>query len=429
MELEYRLEYSISKCGDFLNPNEDNLGEYFGNLLVKSGLKDDCTMAGVILGYSESENTQKLFLQRALLIQDKYRNPYAQYDKESIKRKDEISDKIPELESKISALKAGIDANLKNSLISAFQYDLFGNAVDVPNSIKELVAALKGFDLYQKFLADLRRSDDEANRISEEKNSEYLDERNRLKQIFKIMRFDDFVNNLLSFSPMNFFNSERNRYAGEYKRLQNAVSHTEKEYKEVLVEFTRAYEEFKKINPKSLKSMDDFAVVSIKYSELYRVFSEHVAAKQEFSRCKDRLKSFYMENDEAVEQEFINAWKRKFSAYTTRAQYKDIRTSYDRCIELQNEIENHVPLSTEQKIEKFKAFLDSNLQAFTGFIKNDAILMQLICGPALNEIAVIQRQYEELKKYGNEFDDKKYALWMEYKPGYELYNHCLGGKV
>lgn len=429
MELEYRLEYSISKCGDFLNPNEDNLGEYFGNLLVKSGLKDDCTMAGVILGYSESENTQKLFLQRALLIQDKYRNPYAQYDKESIKRKDEISDKIPELESKILALKAGIDANLKNSLISAFQYDLFGNAVDVPNSIKELVAALKGFDLYQKFLADLRRSDDEANRISEEKNSEYLDERNRLKQIFKIMRFDDFVNNLLSFSPMNFFNSERNRYAGEYKRLQNAVSHTEKEYKEVLVEFTRAYEEFKKINPKSLKSMDDFAVVSIKYSELYRVFSEHVAAKQEFSRCKDRLKSFYMENDEAVEQEFINAWKRKFSAYTTRAQYKDIRTSYDRCIELQNEIENHVPLSTEQKIEKFKAFLDSNLQAFTGFIKNDAILMQLICGPALNEIAVIQRQYEELKKYGNEFDDKKYALWMEYKPGYELYNHCLGGKV
>lgn len=429
MELEYRLEYSISKCGDFLNPKENNLGKYFGNLLVKSGLRDDCTVAGVILGYSDSESTQKLFLQRALLIQDKYRNPCAQYDKESLKRKDEVSAKIPELESEISALKSRIDVNLKNSLISAFQYDLFGNVVDVPNSIKELVAALKGFDLYQKFLSDLRHSDDEANRISEEKNSEYIDERNRLKQIFKIMRFEDFVNNLLSFSPMNFFNSERNRYASEYKRLQNAVCRIEKEYKEVLVEFSKAYEEFKKINPKALKSADDFAVVSIKYGDLYRIFSEYVTTKQELSRCKDSLKSFYMENDEAVEQEFIGAWRRKFSAYTTRAQYKDIRASYDRCIELQNEIENHVTLSAEQKIEKFKAFLDSNLQAFTGFIKNNTMLMQLVCGSAFNKLAVKQEQYEQLKKYGNELDDKKHALWMEYKPGYELFSRCLGGKV
>lgn len=429
MELEYRLEYSISKCGDLLDPKSDNLGEYFGNVLVKSGLKDDCTMAGVILGYTDSEGTKNLFLRRALHIQEKYRNPCAQYDKESLKRKDEVSAKLPDIESKITALKASVDVNLKNSLLNAFQQDLVGNAPYAPNGIRELIVALRGFDLYQKFLSELRCADEESARLSEEKNAEYLDERTRIKQIFKVMRFDDFVSNLLSFNPVNFFNSDRSRYASEYRRLQNAVNHAGREYTEALTEFSKVYEELRKIEPKKLKSMDDFAMVSIRYGELHRAFSEFVATKQELHRCKDSLKSFYMENDDAVEQEFISAWKRKFSAYTTRAQYKDIRASYDRCIELQTEIENCTPLTNEQKIEKFKAYLDSNLQAFVTFVKSDIMLMQLVCGTALNELAALEKQYEELKKYGNEFDDKKYALWMEYKPVYELYDRCVGGKV
>lgn len=429
MELEYRLEYSISKCGNLLDPKSNNLGEYFGNVLVKSGLKDDCTMAGAILGYSDSENTQNLFLRRALQIQEKYRNPCTQYDKESLKRKMEISSRLPNINDKIEALKKTIDVNLKNSLITAFQQDLVGNVAYVPDGIRELIVALRRFNLYQKFFSELQCADDEVKRLSEEKYAKYLDERTRIKHIFKGMRFDDFVNNLLSFNPVNFFNSDRSRYASEYRRLQNAVNLAGKEYTEALTEFSKVYEELRKIEPKKLNSMDNFSMVSIRYGELHRAFSEFVATKQELHRCKDRLKSFYMDNDDAVEQEFINAWKRKFSAYITRAQYKDIRVRYDRCMELQTEIENCVPLTNEQKIEKFKAYLDSNLQAFIKFIKDDTMLFQLLCGTALNELSTLEKQYEELKQYGSEFDDKKYALWKEYKPVYELYDHCLGGKV
>lgn len=427
MELEYRLEYSISKSGDLLDPKLNNLGEYFGNVLVKSGLKDDCTMAGVILGYSDSENIKNLFLRRALHIQEKYRTPCAQYDKESLKRKNEFSSKLPDIEGKIATLKTTVDVNLKNSLINAFQQDLISNAA--PDGIRELIVALKDFDLYKMFLSELCCADEEASNISEEKSAEYLAERTRIKQIFKVMRFDDFVNNLLSLNPVNFFNSDRIRYASQYRRLQNAINHTGREYTEALTEFSKVYEELRTIEPKELNSIDDFAMVSTRYGDLHRAFNEFVTTKQELHRCKDSIKSFYMENDDDVEQEFISTWKRKFSAYTTRAQYKDIRASYDRCIELQAEIENCAPLTNVQKIERFKAYLDSNLQAFIAFIKNDVMLMQLICSTALNELAELEKQNEELKKYGNEFDDKKYALWMEYKPVYELYDHCVGGIV
>lgn len=136
-----------------------------------------------------------------------------------------------------------------------------------------------------------------------------------------------------------------------------------------------------------------------------------------------------MENDDTVEQEFISAWKRRFSAYTTRPQYREIIAGYDRCMVLQGEINNRVPLTNEQKIEKFKAYLEANLQAFLGLIRNDPMLCQIICGTKLDELASLEKKYDETKKYGSEFDDKKYALWLEYKLVYELYSRCAGGKV
>lgn len=429
MELEYRLDYSIIKCGDPLNSESNDLGEFLGNVLEKSGLKDDCTLAGAVLGYTDSENTKNLFLRRALEIQEKYRNPCAQFDKESLKRKIEVSSKLSDINKKIEVLKKTIDINLKNSLLNAFQQDLVGNAAQASISIKELITALRQFDLYQKFIGELQCTDEEVSRISEEKYAKFLDERTRLKQIFKGMRFDDFVSNLLSFNPVNFFNSDRSRYAIEYRRFQNAVNVAGREYTEALKEFSKAYEELRKIEPKKLNSMENFSMVSIRYGELQRSFNEFIATKQELHKCKDRLRSFYMDNDDAVEQEFNSAWKRKFSAYTTRIQYKDIREHYDRCIKLQTEIENCVPLTIEQKMDKFKTYLDSNLQAFIKFVWNNPTLLQLLCGLSLKELSALEKQYEELKNYGNEFDDKKHALWEEYKPVYELFNHCLGGKV
>ena len=429
MELEYRLEYSISKCGDLLDPAADNLGNFFGNVLVQSGLNDDCTMAGAILGYSDSENTKNLFLKRALLFQETYRKPYAQYDKASIIRKGEISSKLPDIESKIAAKKTEIEAVLKKSIVEAFQQDVSGNAAYVSSVMKELIYALRGFALYQKFLSDLRNAEAESIRLAEEKNTEYLAERARIEQTFKAMRFDDFVSSLLSLNPINFFNADRSRYASDYRRLQSAVDSMEKTYINALEEFSSTYEAFTKMVPKHLESWDDFSMVSMKFDALYNAFRTFIETKQEMNQCLDSLRSFYFENDDTVKQEFISAWSKKFSAYTTRVQYVDMRKSYDRCMEIQSEMERYAPLTNEQKVEKFKALLGANFQAFVDFVKSNSMLMQHICGSILKELTALETQYEELKKYGQEFDDKKYALWADYKPGYELFNRCLGGKV
>lgn len=184
------------------------------------------------------------------------------------------------IESDISSLKVSIDAGFKKAFISAFQQDLMGNAAYAPNGIRELIVALSGFELYQKFSRELAREEQEAIRLSEEKTAEYQDERVRLQQIFKAMRFEDFVSNLLGFNPINFFNSDRSRYANEYKRLQAAVNSSGKAYTEALTEFSKAFEELRKIEPKKLMSMDEFAMVSIKYNELHSAFSAFVANKQ-----------------------------------------------------------------------------------------------------------------------------------------------------
>ena len=429
MELEYRLEYSISKCGDLFDPTNDNLGQYFGSVLVNSGLKDDCTMAGAILGYSDSETTKNLFLRRALQIQEKYRNPCALCDKESAKRRSEVAAQLPEAEAKITALKADIDGKLKTAILSAFQQDLDGNAAYAPNGVNELIISLRSFESYQNFFAELKKADEEVALKADTKTVEYNEERNRLRQNFKAMRFDDFVNNLVGPMHMNFFNSDRGHYASEYKRLKKAVSASGRAYTDAVNSFSQAFEDLTAIEPKRLKNMNDFTQVSIKFRELQQAFAEFVTNKQDLHYCKESLKDFYMENDDLVEQEFIHAWKRRFSAYTSRPQYKELQMGYEHCIEIQREIEDCVVLNREQKIEKFKAFLETNLPAYIGFIKNDPTLCLSICGTMLTELTTLEKQYEELKKYGTEFDDKKYALWLEYKPIYELYSHSLGGIV
>ena len=429
MEMEYRLEYSISKCGNLFDPEKDNLGQYFGNVLVNSGLKDDCSMAGVILGYSDAEKTKNLFLRRALYIQEKFRNPCAQCDKESAKRKSEVSTQLPELESRISDLKVSVDTKLKSALLTAFQQDLDYKASIAPDGIRNLIMSLRSFEPYQEFFMDLEKADEEIAHKSDEKNVEYQEERFRLRQIFKAMRFDEFVNNLLGFNPVNFLNADRSRFANEYRRLQAAVNSTGRAYTEALTGFSQAFEVLRKIEPKKIKTMDDFVQVSIKYQELQRAYTDFVATKQDLHQCRESLKSFYMESDDLVEQEFINAWKWKFSAYTARPQYKDIRLSYERCMALQAEIEGCVVLSREQRVEKFKAHLESNINNYIRLIKNDPMLCQMLCGNILLELSSLEKQYDQLKKFSLEFDEKKYALWLEYKPTYELYSHSSGGVV
>ena len=211
--------------------------------------------------------------------------------------------------------------------------------------------------------------------------------------------------------------------------MQAAVNASGRAYTDALHAFSHTFDEFKSIEAKKLRNLNDFMDTSTKYQQLQRAFTEFIINKQQLHHCRESLRSFYMESDDLVEQEFINAWKRKFSAYTARPQYGDIQASYDRCMDLQREIDSCVALTRDQKIEKFRAFLEANLSTYLGLIKSDPAVLTLICGTKSAELAALEKQIEEIKKHSSEFDDKKYALWLEYKPVYELFRHSSGGIV
>ncbi len=430
MELEYRLEYSISKCGELLDTEKNALGEYFGDILVKSGLKDDCTLAGTIIGYMDSEKTKSFFLKRALYIQEKYRNPCVLCDKESIKRKNETSIKIPDIENKICSLKKDMDDSIKKIILDAFilenQNMVGGFASDAH---KEILHFLKGFEIYQSFIDELTKEEIERKKNVEDKDVEYLDIRLHLQQLFKSMRFEEFVNNLLGFSMSRILNPDRRIYAEEYKRLRKMTEEVEQKYIKALADFSKVFEEFKLIPPNMQDNVNKFAPSSIKFSELQVAYNEYISLKHDFQRCENNLKSFYMEDDADIEREFINAWRRGFSAYSRYPQYAELRSGYDRCMELKQEKESYRDLTCQEKTQKFKDYLDEHSVEFLRGIKDNTYLLRLICKDKIDDINSLEKQLNELKQYSSEFDEKKYALWMEYKPIYELYNHCIGGKV
>jgi len=429
MELEFRLEYSITKCGELFDPERDNLGQFLGIVLEKSGLQDDCTMAGVILGYTDGEETQKLFLKRAYYLQEKYRTPCATCDKESPKRRSEVKPQLDELEDKLSRLREEIETGLHSALLAAFQYELDGNADTAPTGIRELIPALRGLESYQALFRELQAADEETVAREATKQAQYREEMTQLQQSFKALRFEEMLTNLVRASSINIFNPEKMRLANEYRQLTTAAEAAERAYAEALSSFSAAFEELKKRGPRQLSSMDEFAPIHDRYLVLQNAMMDHIAYKQKLQQCREHLRAYYMESDESVEQAFISVWKSKFAAYAGRAQYTELYGCYERCIGLQKEIEACTPPTREEKLQKCKAYLDANLPSLTELIKNDPALCELICGTAFMQLTAMETQLEALKKHASEFDDKKYALWLEYKPNYERFTNGLGGVV
>ncbi len=437
MELEFRLEYAISKCGDLFEEGKDNFGEYFGNVLVSSGLKDDCTMAGVFLGYEDSVHTKELFLQRALFVQNKYRNPYAEYDKKSLERQSEVAPLIPETEKRLAELNKELNAQLKTAVILAYKEDISGTLnlkidnVFVSRESMDLMDKMADFELYKGFLSSLEEEERNAQELRSQKTDEYQSTRDNLLRIFKLMHFDAYINGLLRNNRViTMKNSEESVLAGDYKRLQNDLTQLEGIYSAALNAFSTAFEEFKAIDHREFVSSDLIIGLNFKYSELTKVFANYIGCKQDHGKCIERLKSCYMAKNENADAEFRNAWKQEFTPFASHPQYKELRSGYTKCITLQEEINSISPsLTNEQKIMKFSEHIDANWQEYMSMIKSDIPLCCSICGDLQDQIAECEIRLVELKESFGEYDNMKYALWAEYKPVYELYNHSTGGRV
>lgn len=432
MELEYRLEFSISKCSDIFDTDRNNLGEYLENILSNSGLKDDCTMAGTIIGYMEEEELKSKFLQRALFVQSKYRNPCSLFDRESLKRKSKVVEQLDNLNKEIAIIKSEMDTDIENYIIQAFQLDIIGEENVSNKNIHILKSWLNECGSYQAFVADMLNDEKKYLKIASEKEEEYINIQKQIRQMFKIMRFEQFIDNS---NVDNFFtnllsvNSDRSRMVREYKNLKKRIAHVESLYYQVIKEFSEEFDNIKRLNLNQYETSQRKLPISRKFAELQDAYKDYIILSQQLEKCKENLKTFYLEADITAEREFVSAWKSRFLAYSNCPQYGELCSEYDRCMELQTEIQAIVPLTLEEKTEVFKKYLNVNLSGILNKVKMDSYIMSLLCAPQYAELEDKQNQKDTLKKYANEFEERKYALWMEYKPTYELFNSGIGGMV
>lgn len=432
MELEYRLEFAISKCTDIFDNDRDNLGEYIGNILLSNGLKDDCTMAGAIIGYKEQEEFKNKFLQRMFTIQSKYRNPCINYDNKSLKRQSEVATQLESLNKEINVIKSEIDSDILDYIVEAFLLDIGVNEYTDDEKLQKLKFWLQECSSYRTFVSDMIENEKKQLKLKEEQEVEYIGIHKQIQQMFKIMRFEQFSNNTVAdnlFINLFSVNSSRNRVIKDYKNLQREIIYAENEYDRIINKFSNEFNNFKELKMKQYMQYQENLPIFELFVKLQGAYKEYIRLSRRFEKCKENLKSFYLEQDITVEQEFASAWKTRFKDYIGCSQYDEICSSYDRCIELQTEIQMIVPLTLEEKTETFKKYLKHNLSDILNKIKADSCMMYSLCRTQYVELENMQKQMNELKKYASEFEKKKYALWIEYKTSYELFYSGMGGMV
>lgn len=432
MELEFWLEVAIDRCEDVLDPSKDSLGEQFGNILVNRVLKDDCTMAGAILGYTDSAEMKLRFKSRALDLHEQYRKPHAQYEQESRKRRDGVVAPLRDMEAKIAELRPTVDGRLKDALITAFLQDADGGAGTMAG-IPELVSALREFEPYTEFLRELQTADEETKRKAAEARVDLEKEEARMRLVFKTMLFEEFVRSLIPSGVRRLLtvlaNPEKKRLAERYSRLQEELGKAETAYRNALAAFARGFEDFRRLELAMHKEEGEFAPLSEKFRALQETYGSYIRTQQEFDRCLEELRTFYLENDTEADEAFDKEWKKRFASHRQAKEYDDLLSGTEKCLKLGEEINRCTPLTAEAKVEKFKAYLEAHLQAFFDLVKGDAELFHLLCDPELTALTDLEAQHDELKRHATEYDEKKRAVWEDYKQGYELFLRCERGDV
>lgn len=373
MELEFLLDYSVVKCGAVLDAEKNCLGECFGDLLVRKGLKDDCTMAGAVVGYSDAKQMQRLFLERARYVQETYLEPCKNCGQNE-PQLSEQGEGLPELKRRIDALDSKVNACLKELLLEMFLKDEGGepaeDSPEIGEMLSELGEALEEFSHYREFREQLRREEAEQEKRKEEQiGQRRLIYENNLPVEFAEARLEDPEQDV----------SENTLYARKMEKLRR----------------------------------------------------RYFVKKAELEQCRAEWIGLWIESGRA-EIEWAEAWESRFAAYRSDPAYGNVIAEYERCMELQREIDACRPLSMEEKQERFRLCLEQNWGAFVQRIKTSGSLYQRLCKVGevdADELLRLEREYSYRKQSSGVPEQDKYALWEKYKPGYELYREALGGQI
>lgn len=426
MDFEYRLGYAINKCGGVLEENSNNLGNYFGAMLESSGLKDDCTMAGTVLGFSSSEEIYSQFLVRTKNVGEKYRKPWAENDAQSEIRKKEIKPELAAFDKQIVDCKAEMEEKQKEKIIAAFQEDCSG-VMTYEQGISHLKETMRSFEPYKRFVDELLFAENEMARKKEKLSHEYNEEKAHCRKTFKESEFHEFVKRIATLSNFGSYSPELKKSAEEYIRLKEETHKQQNEIPKLHKAFFSKCSELSRVEQTKLTTTQLLEANDM-LNKLGRGIGCIEKARTDLSTVTETLKKYYME-DGFVEQNFQYAWQRGFHSIFPTPQQSFYRSCYEKCEQIKQDIDK-CDISRDEKKTRFLAYLNGNLQAFLGLFKDDSELERVVCGSECIRYAELVEKRKMKFREANEFEEKKYELWLEYKPQYELFASCtLGGKV
>ncbi len=429
MEFEYRLEYSLSKCGDLLNETENAFGKYYGDVLVKSGLNDDCTVAGAIVGYSESTETKELFLQRALWIQNEYRGTLTSLDKETSKRKEETRENVSILENKISKLSYEVEKNLKLCLTESFKHDISEDKEAFGAAVQAISAKINEYEPYKAYIEDSVRNQSAMEEIYTQKKSTYNNQMKTVRAEFDNARFEEYIKEASSsVNPLNFLNRDRARIVDEYKTLSKSLNASGNLYYELLEKFSLIFEKYKERDIRKFNATEEIVPLAQAFEQMKAAYEEFISAKENIRLCRKAMRKMFLDEVGNGNDEFIAAVKTGFVDYRQKPAYEYVTKLSADMRELHMEVEKSKPLSAEKRAEQFGTFLSSEYGRIFAFLKKEFPL-QSICGKNYEALVDAEKELEGIKKYLDEPNAEKRRLWEKYKTTYEFFKSGSGGKA
>lgn len=425
MDWEFYIEKElVNNCKKALSSKQDVLGNAIGDMLEKRVLKDDCTIAGAIVGFSNPNELGKRFFDRGSFVQITYTTPHAELEKQGAATRADVAPKIRDLEKNIGSLKTSIKKDLSDSFKKLIDYEI-SNPLNIPSYLLELQSALKNFDKYTEMYSIIKKEEDARKDEIELLKMEYDEKNSKLKELFKQDAGEAYLKKLTASKSKSSNLSAWIIRSAEKKHPSEAEIRDAKiKYTEAILAFQGSLNTFgNAARPDELPPREEFYKLSCQFAEL-TVSYEKLAALMDKSEegAEERTEAYL--NSEEYQTDYRNAMINAFADYKGSTHYSEMVMLRLDVLKLSKQKEQKYDLTDKEKLEIANKYLEKNMNAFIDRAMQDSKIVESICEKAYKELNDHQSKLAELKKQIGEADDKKRQLWQQYKTDYELFKTC-----
>lgn len=415
MEWEYILETAIVNCKNILNSEHDALGESIGAILEKRGLKDDCTIAGTIFGFSESDELRRKFFDRGKIIQSCYTTPYSEIEKEALLVRTDTSVKTEKVEKQVIQLTNVVMNDISEALKNLVRYEIFGIR-SFPKYISQLRVFLNTNEKYLKIFSIIEEENEKRHKETEKLNHDYNEKYKKCRKVFEELAKRNYLNSLSkpSIFGKNTYRKQLSEIASKTEKSRDDYKKSVKSVSEYMSKFIR-WEELNK-----LPSNEEISEVYLKFSEFVVNLNSYRQIKSDSDIMISSIVNKYLTSSE-FDEDFKKGWKNGFYDFRFDTQYSEIKKLYSECIDIQKKLESCNPINENTKLDIAYDYLNSNSKTFVELILGDCDIISAISEDSYRQLISYRTELDNYKNKAKEYDYRKKQLWQSYKPVYELF--------